>query len=200
MSSVQAADSLVTTPRGSAFAGDGGGPTTRRKARAPRPRSAIVALSILPLLLLLLLGVVYSLLGARSDTRWARHTDEVRVDLLRLQSDLVDAETGQRGYLATGDALFLEPYGRGTRDWRAVFDELRGLTVDNPGQERWLGDLEPVIETQARRDAQGRGCSWTGSVGGRARPVALQRQGGDGRPGSPAEASRRTSPASRNLE
>jgi PAS domain S-box-containing protein len=96
--------------------------------------------------LLLLLGVVCSLLGARSSARWATHTDEVRMELLRLRSNLVDAETGQRGYLATGDPLFLESYHRGVRGWRAVFDEVRRLTVDNRDQQRRLDELQPLIE------------------------------------------------------
>jgi PAS domain S-box-containing protein len=106
----------------------------------------MAALLLLPLLLLLLLGVVYSVLGARSSARWATHTDEVRLELLRLRSNLVDAETGQRGYLATGDALFLEPYDRGVRRWRAVFDEVRRSTVDNRDQQRRLDELQPLIE------------------------------------------------------
>ncbi len=144
MSSLQAS-SPVTVLHGSALAGEGG----RRiasDAKPPKSRSAIAALLLLPLLLLLLGVVVYSLLGARSSARWARHTDEVRVELLRLQSDLVDAETGQRGYLATGDPFFLEPFDRGVGNWRTVFDEVRKLTVDNRDQQRRVDQLQPLIE------------------------------------------------------
>lgn len=130
MSSLQAAGARVTPPRGS------GG----------RAWSTIAALSMSPLVLLLLLGVVYSILGARKSAERARHTDEVRVELLRLQAKLIDAETGQRGYVATGDPLFLEPYARGVRDWRAMFDEVRKSAADNPSEEGRLDELQSVIE------------------------------------------------------
>src|SRR5689334_1430507 len=42
--------------------------------------------------------------------RWIDHTREVVIELERALSTLKDAETGQRGYLLTGDEEYLEPY------------------------------------------------------------------------------------------
>ncbi len=146
MSSVHAAGPLVAPPQRSEAAG-GGGPTATGKSKLPRSRFATAALVLLPLvLLLLLLGVVYSLIRATNSTRWERRTDGVRMELLRLQSDLVDAESGQRGYLATGDPAFLEPYARETNGWRALLDEVRRSTFDDPDRQRQLDELQPFVE------------------------------------------------------
>src|ERR1022692_3914248 len=40
---------------------------------------------------------------------------QVLLETQRLKSLLVDAETGQRGYLYTGDLHYLEPYNRAAR-------------------------------------------------------------------------------------
>ncbi|HLT74024.1 MAG TPA: CHASE3 domain-containing protein, partial [Ohtaekwangia sp.] len=43
------------------------------------------------------------------------HTQEVINELHRLNAAILDAETGQRGYLLAGEEAFLEPY-RNSRD------------------------------------------------------------------------------------
>ena len=40
---------------------------------------------------------------------------QLRLDIFRLQRLMVDAETGQRGYLLTGKDSYLEPYAGSTR-------------------------------------------------------------------------------------
>ena len=47
---------------------------------------------------------------------WLLHTHEVIGHIEALQSQLEDAETGQRGYLLTGNEEYLEPYEYGLRD------------------------------------------------------------------------------------
>lgn len=41
---------------------------------------------------------------------------QLRLDLFRLRRLMVDAETGQRGYLLTGKSTYLEPYAAATRE------------------------------------------------------------------------------------
>ena len=41
---------------------------------------------------------------------WVVHTHEVEREIARVLTTMGDLETGQRGYLITGDAQFLEPY------------------------------------------------------------------------------------------
>lgn len=79
---------------------------------------------------------------------WVAHTDLVRVQLADLLSELKDAETGQRGYLLTGDEAYLEPYRAVLGPIKASFDNLRTLTADNPHQqERWTA-LSPLIDAK----------------------------------------------------
>ena len=83
-----------------------------------------------------------------TDAGWVDHTHEVLHELQAVQADLVDAETGQRGYLLTGDEAFLPQY-------RAVIDRVEGrvdrlaeLTADNPAQEERVGRLREAVRAK----------------------------------------------------
>lgn len=58
--------------------------------------------------------------------------------------DLLDAETGERGFLITDDTQYLEPYQRGTVALRADTAALRALTRDDATQQRLLDRLTEV--------------------------------------------------------
>ncbi len=90
--------------------------------------------------------IMFFLLNASS--RWVAHTLEVQAASQALLSVLKDMETGQRGYLLTGSEAYLEPYLRGADRIRPDFEKLRDLTVDNPEQQQFLRQLEPVIEAR----------------------------------------------------
>ena len=96
-------------------------------------------------MLVLLLGGAYSFVSLSSANTWLRHTDEVRVKIALLRGTLLDAETGLRGYLLTGEPPFLDPYDHARSSWRAQLNEVRALTADNPEQQARLHDLEAVI-------------------------------------------------------
>jgi two-component system sensor kinase len=67
------------------------------------------------------------------------------------QAALVDAETGQRGYVITGDERYLEPYHTALTAIPAAFNRLRALTADNAAQQQRLERAAPLI--QLRLDA-----------------------------------------------
>ncbi|MDB4983533.1 MAG: Sensory box histidine kinase/response regulator [Myxococcales bacterium] len=94
----------------------------------------------------MLAGGAYSFSALLGATAWLRHTDDVRIGVARLQSTLLDAETGARGYLVTGVPAYLEPYDRARAGWRGQLDEVRALTSDNPEQQARLQRLERLIE------------------------------------------------------
>src|SRR5699024_8865578 len=52
------------------------------------------------------------------------HTHEVIKGMDRLLSLLKDAETGQRGYLLTGDVLYLQPYNTALLDLEDALSEV----------------------------------------------------------------------------
>ena len=80
--------------------------------------------------------------------RLVNHTHEVRRVLAQVISSLKDVETGQRGFLLSGDEAYLEPYHAGLKEAARNAAEARRLTADNPEQQRRLGELAPVIEAR----------------------------------------------------
>jgi methyl-accepting chemotaxis protein len=80
-----------------------------------------------------------------STTQWVTHTQEVLERIAAVLSSLKDAETGQRGYVITGDDAFLEPYRTGSRDALVVVKDLRKLTADNPAQQKRVDSIEPLL-------------------------------------------------------
>src|SRR5215467_8516476 len=79
---------------------------------------------------------------------WVKHTYQVRTELADLLSQMKDAETGQRGYLLTGDDNYLAPYKAAIVVVKGTLDELRRLTSDNPNQQRRLAALAPLIDSK----------------------------------------------------
>jgi methyl-accepting chemotaxis protein len=77
---------------------------------------------------------------------WVEHTHEVQATLAELMANLTDTETGTRGYVITGDELFLGPYRAALETGKRVFERARVLTADNPVQQHRLDVLGPLIE------------------------------------------------------
>src|SRR5713101_3192165 len=77
---------------------------------------------------------------------WVRHTHEVLNGADNTLSSLKDAETGQRGYLITGEESYLEPY-QGSRELvDQELKRLRELTSDNPVHQPRLNPLNLWFE------------------------------------------------------
>jgi methyl-accepting chemotaxis protein len=77
---------------------------------------------------------------------WVEHTHTVISDIRLLEKHLVDAETGQRGYLFTDDEQFLEPYNAAVANLDETFDHLVSLTADNPEQQNRLAQVDELID------------------------------------------------------
>jgi methyl-accepting chemotaxis protein len=76
------------------------------------------------------------------------HTHQVRRQLADVVSALVNAETGQRGFLITAKDEFLEPYNAALLTIDKTLADVRALTLDNEHQTRRLDALRPVIDTK----------------------------------------------------
>ncbi len=74
------------------------------------------------------------------------HTHQVLQNLEQLVSTLKDAETGQRGYLITGEDRYLEPYTTAVGQSDQIFKTVGDLTQDNPNQQKRLDAMEPLIK------------------------------------------------------
>jgi len=69
-----------------------------------------------------------------SNQGWVEHTQRVQLELTTVESLLKDAETGQRGYLYTGEARYLEPYNTAVQQVDSHIATLSELVTDNPRQ------------------------------------------------------------------
>jgi len=76
------------------------------------------------------------------------HTLEVIAELETTLSELKDAETGQRGYIITGQEDFLEPYNSSIYTIDDHIARLKELTSDNPTQQSLLPAIEEKSKTR----------------------------------------------------
>lgn len=65
-----------------------------------------------------------------------------------LRSSLVDAETGQRGFLLTGEERYLQPYEAAVARIPAALDRLGGLVADNPALSARLPSIRNRAEAK----------------------------------------------------
>ncbi|MBL4615078.1 MAG: CHASE3 domain-containing protein, partial [Magnetovibrio sp.] len=73
------------------------------------------------------------------------HTHRVLANSNSLLGNLRDAETGQRGFLLTDQASYLEPYEIGTQEARAILQLLKEQTADNPVQQDRLTIVQNLM-------------------------------------------------------
>src|SRR6476646_910283 len=93
-------------------------------------------------------AVVVAFAGGAAAQRWVEHTYVVLRSTDEAERGLVDAETGQRGFLLTGKEDYLTPYSAGLRQYAAASDRLRGLVADNPGQQQRVDTLRGLAASK----------------------------------------------------
>ena len=102
-------------------------------------------------ILLVVAVMSYSNLGrSAEDRQWVLHTYEVMGKLDEVRIGMTDAETGERGYILTGEDSYLEPYSHGLSTASSSIEQVRKLTADNPNQQHALDRLEPLIAVRLR--------------------------------------------------
>lgn len=74
------------------------------------------------------------------------HTWQVINQVESIMSSAKDAETGNRGYLITGDDKYLEPYTTAQRELPGKLDHFASLTVDNALHQRQLVEMRAVLD------------------------------------------------------
>ena len=123
-----------------------------QRARHPAPTTdkKIRVGFVFALVLLLILGVVLyqTTLKFREAERREEQIDTELDKLDEISSALKDAESGERGYLITGDEQYLEPYDEAIQTIDRDLSDLRGLTADNPNLHRKIDILAPLIATK----------------------------------------------------
>jgi CheY-like chemotaxis protein len=77
---------------------------------------------------------------------WTNHTYAVILKLDYLLQCITDAETGQRGFIITGNDDYLTPYSKALQNISQLQSSLRELTADNPAQQQRLQRLDSLVE------------------------------------------------------
>jgi len=85
---------------------------------------------------------------------WVIRTRQVRFELSETESLLKDAETGQRGFLYTGDPKYLQPYNAAVSQLPSHLDRLAQLTIDNPTQKVRIQPLRKLTDEKLREMAR----------------------------------------------
>jgi signal transduction histidine kinase len=107
--------------------------------------NAILIFLIVAIFLVVFFICYQSLTRIDTDEYWVIHSYQVQGGLDTLISDLENMETGERGYVITGQEIFLQPYTAALPRVSANFQTLQGLTKDNPIQQQYLSQMQPLI-------------------------------------------------------
>src|SRR5437762_10874158 len=117
------------------------------RSNADRPARPPGGLAVLtPGLLAAFAAIVVVLVAARvistlnlrnvyAASEWVAHTHAVKDSLRQILSAALDAETGERGFIITGSASYLEPYDRARSTLAATIAQARAATADNREQQ-----------------------------------------------------------------
>ena len=120
---------------------------------ASKTQTSIALLSGV-IVLLLIVTTVFSLFTVnrlRSNLDIQVHTSSVITDLKDNLIFLVDAETGERGFIITADTNYLEPYNLALQNIQRSMKQLRTLTKDDPMQQKSVDTLEHLITNKLQR-------------------------------------------------
>jgi signal transduction histidine kinase len=106
------------------------------------------AIAVCALTILLGIGILSFRSTAREeeDRGWVAHTHLVLEKLQAVLIDVTQAESGQRGYLLTGQEKYLEPYEAAIDQVHRDVAEVRRLTADNPRQREAVDGLSPLVD------------------------------------------------------
>ena len=105
------------------------------------------AVAVAALVIVAIAGYRSALSLAENNARVA-HTLQVRVEIAQVLTQLVNAETGQRGYVITGREEFLEPYTAALGELDKALHEVQRLTADNPAQQQRLDQAHAAIDAK----------------------------------------------------
>lgn len=114
------------------------------------PRFGLFGLAVLSLAALVNIASLYtaerSFVELRDAAGWVRHTQDAGNLIERIYRQIVDAETGQRGYLLTQDSTYLPPYTDARIQVPRNLAQLETLIRDNPVQVGQLATVKKLLE------------------------------------------------------
>src|SRR5918993_4306542 len=113
----------------------------------PFKRNLLIGYSIsLVLLVISSVASYISIQNLMNSSEMVRHTNEVIQYLNDVELAAKDGESGQRGYLLTGEQRFLTPYNGAYERGLASIEQVRNATTDNQVQQKNADELKRVFE------------------------------------------------------
>jgi anti-anti-sigma factor len=111
-------------------------------------RHKILVIVVLVLLIVVTVGGVlyWGVVSSQERERWVAHTHEVIGTTDDLMLQLVNMQTGMRGFAVTGNKVFLEPYEAGREAYQDDFAHLTNLVSDNPEQTARLSEIDEAVQ------------------------------------------------------
>jgi protein-histidine pros-kinase len=103
-----------------------------------------LAFSVVAGLLLAIAIIAFSARRLVDESEGVQHTTQILIELDAVLSAMTDAETGQRGFLITGDERYLAPYLSATGAAETHLETLKTLTNDDTRRRRLLDSLVPL--------------------------------------------------------
>src|SRR6266496_4900874 len=115
-------------------------------AKWPAEKKIRARLAFAVALLLVLGAVLYQTTLKFGDTeQWESRMEAALAKVDLISSQMQDAETGERGYLITGDEQYMEPYRMAVQMSDQELSDLRAITADNPSFRRKIDIIAPLI-------------------------------------------------------
>jgi methyl-accepting chemotaxis protein len=115
-----------------------------------RLTARLVAAFAVPLVVLCVVGALAyrNTTTLEGNSGEVTHTFQVLRGLDEITGTLKDAETGQRGYLITGEDAYLAPYTEASEAVTGRIDTVAKLTADNPAQQKRIEELRPLVQAK----------------------------------------------------
>jgi PAS domain S-box-containing protein len=117
------------------------------------PLRGLVTATVVAVLLTAAVGGI-SIWRVYDNNRLVSYSYDIKDALDSLLSAITDAETGQRGFLITGDPQYLEPYQRGTTRVHEALDHLASLAAKDSLRPEQIADLRPLIDQKLQELAE----------------------------------------------
>ncbi|CAN5144414.1 hypothetical protein BH10PSE12_BH10PSE12_16680 [soil metagenome] len=138
-------------------------PQPGRRRGAPKLWRSLVVAALIPLCLFSLgLWFGYRYEGVAANNATINHTFRRQIAIYDLFSEVKDAETGQRGFIITGDSAFLEPYRIARSALDVKFARAEQMFAQEPKRDRdrlthvrqlidqKFGEMQAVLDLQER--------------------------------------------------
>jgi PAS domain S-box-containing protein len=115
----------------------------------------LIRAALLPLLLMAILSaiLIWNIFGLLRVFVWVERTDRTIEQANLSEKLMLDMETGKRGYLLSGDPIYLEPYTYGMAHFGPALDQLGFLSNGSAAQHGRISELR-ILRTRWGVDAE----------------------------------------------